>query len=221
MDTELQYAEAINPRCHYVAGVRLVPFCVGHAVLLTRLQNPFRVLWSGDEDALKKTEVGSGDLAQALWVCSRPATTAMSTIDRWWTPWGIRRIHARLLREGLIASLGRMYQYLGHGFTGPRLARTPDAKTTSGAPLLAMLMSSLTAHFGKTSEEALDTPLATALWDRAAYLEQQGLIRFWTKEDEELLDWAKQLSADPELLESMFAEADRRREKTEEEHGRN
>lgn len=220
MDNELQYAEAITPRCHYVAGVRLVPFCVGHAVLLTRLQNPFRTLWGGDEEALRKTEIGSGDLAQALWVCSRPATRALSTIDRFWTPWGIRRIHARVLGAGVIPSLGEMYRYLGHGFTGPKLARTPEAKTNSGAPLLAMLMSSLTAHFGKTSEEALDTPLATALWDRAAYLEQQGLIRFWTKEDEELLDWAKQLSADPDLLESIFAESERRQQE-QEEHGRN
>lgn len=204
MDSAHAYSVALMPRRHTVAGVVLVPFALGHALLLTRINNPLRAMWSGDEAALKSMEVGAGDLAWALWACSRPATRAMDAMSGWRMRWQIRRIAARVQAHGIMATMVGFSNYLAEGFTGPKLRKATSDAQPCGAPLIAMLKAGLVAHFGKTDEEALNTPMALALWDRAAYLEEQGLIKFWTQEDEEFMEWARELAADPERVAAMF-----------------
>lgn len=222
MDSAHAYSVALIPRRHSVAGVGLVPFAVGHALLLTRIQNPLRAMWGGDEEALKRMEVGEGDLAWALWVCSRRATRAMGAMSSGWLMrWQIRRIAARVQAHGLQATMVGFANYVAEGFTGPKLRKASSDAQPCGAPLIAMLKAGLVAHFGKSDSEALDTPMALALWDRAAYLEEQGLIKFWTEEDEEFMAWARELAADPERVAAMFGESDEGRVTSDELNRRN
>ena len=136
----------------------LVPFALGHALLLTRINNPLRAMWSGDEATLKSMEVGAGDLAWALWACSRPATRAMDSMSGWRMRWQIRRIAARVQAHGIMATMVGFSNYLAEGFTGPKLRKATSDAQPCGAPLIAMLKAGLVAHFGKTDEEALNTP---------------------------------------------------------------
>jgi hypothetical protein len=71
--------------------------------------------------------------------------------------------------------------------------------------MLAMLKTSLVSHFGKTDAEAINTPLSLALWDRAALLEEKGIARIWTQDDEDLANRASKLTA--EDIEKLFGES--------------
>ena len=224
MDSAHAYSVALMPRRHTVAGRGLVPFALGHALLLTRLQNPLRAMWSGDEEALKSMEVGAGDLAQAIWACSRPATTAMDSVAGWLSRWQIQRIATAVQTQGVLACMVAFSGYIAEGFTGPKLRKATSDAQPCGAPLIAMIKAGLVAHFGKSDAEALNTPMALALWDRAAYLEEQGLIKFWTQEDEDFMAFARELAADPAKVAAMFEESgasDEGRVTSDELNGRN
>jgi len=205
MNNDLGYAMAMHPDRLTVGGVLLLPFCVGHALLLTRMRSPLSGIWSDVEQP--ETRIGIGDMAQAIWVMERPASEAFQRIGSWSAQRRIKH-HGKRLSKMEPEEMAEVWNQLGihirAGFVGPKLRPQSGGGGKCGTPMLAMLKAGLVHHFHKSEAEALNTPITTALWDRAALLEEKGLIQLWNKEDEEFMEWARKLAEDPELMRSMF-----------------
>lgn len=202
IDNSLAYARAMHPDRVRVAGITLMPFMLGHAILLTRVQSPVSALWTGQKDNF---QIHIGDSALAIWICERRATESFQKLGRWTTKRRIKSIANRIADDNPYAVVSDFVNYVSHGFSGPKM-RTPSDAKLCGAPMLAMIKTSLVSHFGKTDAEALNTPLSLALWDRAALLEEKGIARIWTEEDEELVERSKRLTK--EDIDKLFGETE-------------
>lgn len=200
MDNSHDFALAVHPNRTRVAGVLLMPFALGHAILLTRLRSPLATYWTGETKP-----INVGDVALAIWVCERPATEASRKIGEWWTQYRIGRLANQVARYGSLQVIHQLALYLEAGFKGPKMKRQPGSNSC-GSPILAMLYASLLSHFHRSDSQAFNTPISLALWNRAALLEEQGISKVWTEEDQDLSDYACQMAEDPEALKRMFNE---------------
>lgn len=179
MDPQLQYATVAFPDARRVLGVRLLPLSVGHALLLDRIQSPF-----APYRAYALTELpGFGDVVEALWILSRPASIAAeqrvslrgkATI----AAWTIRaRLSARFQpwRWFTVADAAeRLLRIARDARTGPTLWVKEGSDKPQGAPFLASLKVTLMRFFRCTEREALDYPLRRALWDTSVWWEMHG-----------------------------------------------
>lgn len=200
MDNSHDFALAVHPDRVRVAGVLLMPLAIGHAILLTRLRSPLASYWTGE----RKT-VNVGDVALAIWVCERPATEAHSKIGDRMTRWRIGRLAKRVAKRGSIAVIYELVNYLQAGFSGPKMKRSGNS-SSCGSPILAMIYASQLAHFHRSDSEAFNTPISLALWNRAALLEEKGVAKVWTEEDQDLVDYARNLT--PEDIDKMLSGED-------------
>lgn len=198
MDNSHDFALAVHPNRVRVAGVLLMPFAIGHAILLTRLRSPLASYWTGERKL-----VNVGDVALAIWVCERPATEAHRKIGSWFTRKRIEWLAKRVAKRGSISVIHELVGYLQAGFAGPKMRRQTNSQAC-GSPILAMLYSSLLAHFHRSDSEAFNTPISLALWNRAALLEEKGVAKVWTDEDQDLVDYARNLT--PEEIDKMLAD---------------
>lgn len=188
IDNNHSFALALHPNRVRVAGVLLMPFCLGHAILLTRIKSPLAGYWTGEQK-----EIGVADIAWALWICSRHATEAHQKLGSWWTIRSIKKLANRVADNGSLTTHREIFTYLENGFSGPKM-RKESKSTPCGSPLLAMLYASLLSHFHRSDSEAFNTPIALALWNRAALLEENGIAKVWTDSDEELADAARNMT---------------------------
>lgn len=179
MDLQLQYATVTFPDARHVLGVRLLPLSVGHALLLDRIRSPF-----APYRAYSLTELpGFGDVVEALWILSRPASDAASqrvafrgraTIAAWtmrarlsvrFQPWRWYTVSDAAEQLLLSARDAR---------TGPTLWVKDGSDKPQGAPFLASLKVTLMRFFRCTEREALDYSLKRALWDTSVWWEMHG-----------------------------------------------
>lgn len=198
IDNSYAFAAALHPERVKIAGVRLMPFALGHAILLTRLHSPLACLWTGEQK-----EVNIGDLALALWICQRVPTQSMARIGSRIASWQVRRLAKRIASVDAYVETSALMAYIANGFSGPKM-RTSSDSAKCGAPMLAMLYAGLLSHFHRTDAEALNTPLSLALWNRAAFLEEKGLVSIWTQDDQDLVEFAEDLASNPERIRELF-----------------
>lgn len=196
MDNSHDFALAVHPNRVRVAGVLLMPLCLGHAILLTRIKSPLACYWTGD-----KRDVGLGDIALAVWICERPATEAHRKLGSWFTRHRVKRLARKIASAGSIDTMRGLIAYLESGFAGPKMKRQGNC-TPCGSPILAMLYASLLSHFHRSDSQAFNTPISLALWNRAALLEEKGIAKVWTEEDEDFAQYARNL--DPDEVEKML-----------------
>jgi hypothetical protein len=189
MTQESHYLAAVLPAPVRVLGVRLQPFCIGHALLLQRLGNPFYV--GGSVPAL-------GDLLLGVSLCALPPAEAVRQIDSW--PFLLRlRLRSwwwslRYPRTALAEPMIQFSRYLQAALKMPTYWREEDKSNPSspGTPWLQRVL--LIVQLYRTQAESLATPMAEALWIYCAHWEQQGVIRVFGEADQELLEAAEALA---------------------------
>lgn len=161
-------------------GVELRPFTLGHALLLTRLGSPLIAV----EGATELPSIGLGDVLVAAWVCSRPARQAIVDLDSHWQMLWLR--WKRLTRASMMAADQlALLKYINAAYQAPPIKVLQQREGEGrGAPWLAILFVGMVSHCGCTAEEALDTPLATAQWLHALRLEESGVLRIETLDDQ-------------------------------------
>ena len=203
MDNDRQYASAMHPNRFTVGGCLLFPFCIGHAILLSKHGSPIAKLWSGNEQ--DDVQIGLGDIAFAVWICSNRATYSMAKIGSFWSRFAIANLSKRIARDNPSGTIEQFIEYIRLGFSSPRL-KIPDKSKRCGAPLMSVLKVFLISKMHRTEDEAINTPVELAFWDQAAYMESEGRVDFWTDRDSELESVAKRLSSDPEEVRRLFGE---------------
>lgn len=165
-----RYSEALWPDPVRVAGVRLQPLTLGHALLLQRLRSPY---------ATGAAVAGLGDLLLAVYVCSRPWKRAAEGIHgRWFGPW-IRWRGFRCWRDEE-RHAEAFARYLADAWAAPRTWRDGRASgSPRGSDILQVLVVTQRSRWGKSLAAALDTLVAEAVMDHIEALEAGGALRVW------------------------------------------
>lgn len=199
-DNGKAYADALVPVRASVAGINLHPFCIGHALLLDKQRSPVAGMWSGQTEG----KVSVGDMALAVWVCSRHSTVALNRIGGWWMRHSLKRIAKRIMKHGIGRCQSEILNYIADGFSSPKM-RMGEGSKVVGSPMLGMLMVAMMAHFGRDLADALNTPISFAIWNRSILLDEKGYAQLWTPDDYEREEIARDLALNPEKVEAMFA----------------
>jgi hypothetical protein len=189
MSLSADYAAAMFPDPVRILGVRLRPYCIGHALLLQRIGSPYVV-----EDGGRRMEDGIGDLLLALWICSQTWEAAAASLHsrrlrvrlQFWA-WQLRRANAAL---AVVCAETQFSRYISQAWHGPTLwekQRTGPVETP-GAPLLAHLKVTLMSALHCSEPEALSWHVRAALFDCATHAERGGQVGIVSEEDESAVD---------------------------------
>jgi hypothetical protein len=200
VDIRSALAQAFTPDTYIVAGVTLRPFSVGHALLLSRVQNSF----------LCGEDHGLGDLLTGAMVCALSYEDAVAAVNdpertgREIAAWQ-RRLSGGLLGKvcrTVARACGRRIEpnevlgfdfqteclkfesYLdAHAARGircndwacPVTASTLDSSGSQpNAPEFALILAGLMTDYHMSEAEALDTSLVKARWLLALLAERRG-----------------------------------------------
>ncbi|MEK9752255.1 MAG: hypothetical protein VW338_03460 [Rhodospirillaceae bacterium] len=196
MDATDDYLAAALPTGTRVLGVRLPVYKFGHAVWLRRLKSQFT------ESSAK--HLTHGDLLLALGILRRedPADCPRR-LQAWirWKTWLTRR----LSHDTWHAEKVRLLSWLLRQEAMPRCSIPEDSKGKSGAPWLLRMKTTLMRELNLTDRQIELRPMREAIWEHAVILEAGGLIQIHTKEDEEILELARQREAEKQRKEPVHA----------------
>lgn len=181
------FGEVIFPDRWKVGHLRLQPFSLGHAVLLQRLNNP----WCNGQ-AEKST---TGQLLQAVQVCSQGAARAARAVDSLLGAWWLR-MHARLWAGSLQERESELRLYLVAAWRLPRWrAIGEEGGTLRGADQLHSWWSHRRIVMHESEAEVMDCPLVRARLDYLEWCEAQGHLRILEEEEETPIEVAMRHAA--------------------------
>lgn len=175
--TNLQlYAAAVFPDGYSCLGRRLQPLCIGHVLLLLRLESPF-LTGSRIPDCV--------DIGLAVEVCRRRWDNAAGARDGWW--FRICFWTTSILAWTRPKALAAFTNYLERSFKGPDYWRdgATDGKEPR-TPFWLAVQATLMRDLGFTNQEALSMPISAALWICAAIWEGNGSIRLESEMEREV-----------------------------------
>lgn len=179
-----QYSAAIFPDRYRVLGKVLLPLTIGHGLLLARLGNPFAP-WGGGLSA------GAGDVIAAATVCSMHHDAAFAEIGRHRFARRVRRwvwfaCHFHSTASRLRHAADLLSSYVGEACRGPRVwLKSESAK--SNVPVLVTLKTGMQELLHCSHAEALETPVAVALYELTVYSDRHGSIEFMSDEEAQML----------------------------------
>lgn len=162
------YETAFQPPAPTILGRRLLPFSLGHSVLLESGGSPF-------VDPAPKRKPNAGDLAAAVWICSQPAGKLRFVLaepdPKGITQWGMKQ-----RRRGIPikAETERFVEYLNASLRMPQAWHDEkDARKIVTAWQFSVVAALLES--GIQRAEAWDMPVAEALALYMAIQERRGL----------------------------------------------
>jgi hypothetical protein len=164
-DNDSSFARAALPGPVRVLGIALQPCCIGHVLILQRLDHP---LASGES-------CGHGDAAVAAWCATRPWADAWRGIGRWHMRAFSLLFALRLWRAGRRLrsqdlALAQISDGLHRWLLDPQLRPAcmrpadPDPDSSDAAAPGILLLILRLMQSGASWTDALDTPLHRALW---------------------------------------------------------
>lgn len=164
-----------------VLGVRLNPFCVGHALALHRLDSP--IIIGG--------KVSASDLIEAVAICSQDPSQAEGTIN---SPlkWILLKIWVFRIRNlNLISEIFRFQNWLSDQCRGPEILSEPSKRHRKLAmPWVERLFVSL-VNIGFSQDEALKISVLDAERLILTYAEMHGHAEVWSQEQDSLWEFAQ------------------------------
>lgn len=182
------YTSACFPDRWRILGLRLQPFCLGHALLLERYGSPFANAFQGEPIG----EVGFADLLLAIFICSKPYPQAAEAMGRglglsyrlfawrcWWFAW--RRPYAFVGRAAMFQ------RYMFDGVDGPKTFSHGESGRPPGTPML-LAVKQAGVIVGYSPAEALTVPWSQLLWEIAARKEAAGLLEVLNDAEREAIN---------------------------------
>lgn len=171
-----------GPPAPVVLGVRLVPYTVGHAILLQRLRSPY-VLGG---------EITSSDLAEAVLVCSQSPLESIKSIKSIWKDLALWLWGKRIQRMNLLAESDKFQLWLKEQSTAPEVLM--EAGTKSKKPAMPWTERVLVGclNIGIGPDDAVKMPLGDAERLILAHAEMMGQVQLW--DDQSEAAWQSQQS---------------------------
>lgn len=163
-----------GPLAPTVLGVRLVPYTVGHAIVLQRLRSPY-VLGG---------EINPSDLVEAVLVCSQPPLESIKSIKSIWRDallwlWG-----KRIAKMNLMVESDKFQLWLKEQSTAPEVL--VEAGTKSKRPAMPWPERVLVGcvSLGIDADKALQIPIGDAERLILAHAEMHGQVDLWDDQSE-------------------------------------
>lgn len=165
-------------------GLRLMPYSVGHALILHRIGSPLAV----------GGLVGRADLMEAVLVCSQPfdaSLVAMRSILR-----GIVfRLWAFKTRKlDFEAELEKWNDWIGNQSTSPEILTKPGRRRSLSMPWPERMLACC-LELGLTESTALSMPIGDAERLVLARAETHGDVELWSPKDDALWRWVQHQQA--------------------------
>jgi hypothetical protein len=191
------YIQARWPVKWRICGTDLLPFSIGHMLLLRRVGSPFV------PDASEAETIEPGHLAMAVLICTRNFEQGCRFIDSRWV--SLRaRIWARWRRSVLVGDrldlrVDMFQRYINQAWSMPqRFSDSPDELGSSGShiPIELEIATVLQWHCHLPENQIMDLPLGDALWRYNLALQQRGMIRLMTRDDDDLFARADAMAAE-------------------------
>jgi hypothetical protein len=183
MEQDLNFAKAEHPEERILLWVRLLPFSIGHKLLLHRICSPF--MFGG--------KVSLNDLLDAILICSSDYRTAKRVMrglkfkEKLWT-WMVRFLcwknPARIEQE-----IDEFEDYLSNsGEPKPRTWKVSGKTRETHVPeILNIKLTLLSSDCGFCESEIMDMPLVKARWFFEGYMDRKGAVQFIGPEEEDRL----------------------------------
>lgn len=184
----ITYAQAVQPNSHTVLGVRLRPYCIGHALILERHQSPLVL------NPVPWDRVAKADILFAVFVCSHSYEAALKHQTSFygcllmrWIAWRCRKMPLTVL----IDKCARFVDYLREHSKSPELWDKGSKGRDGGAPWLAQLRVTLLRRLHYSDTAAMNLPLCQAQLECCVHWELEGLVELIDENDPLLLEHKK------------------------------
>lgn len=171
MNSEEAFLRAALPESRVLLNQRLLPYSVGHEILLRRLRSPFVA-----STTILREEM-AGKLFTAVFVCCQDYDTAAAGLNDPNLPQTFAAWRRRCGNFDALELSKVFVQYIADGRSCPEFRSTRPPSSSGGAPFLLMLLNVLQGKLGFSRSEALNCPLGEARWRYCAYYESEGALR--------------------------------------------
>jgi len=163
-----------GPLAPTVLGVRLVPYTVGHAIVLQRLRSPY-VLGG---------EITPSDLVEAVLVCSQSPLESIKSIKSFWRDailwlWG-----KRIAKMNLMVESDKFQLWLKEQSTAPEVLVEAGAKSKRPAMPWPERVLVGCVSLGIDADKALQIPIGDAERLILAHAEMHGQVDLWDDQSE-------------------------------------
>lgn len=158
-----------GPQAPLVLGVQLVPYTLGHAIVLQRLRSPY-VLGG---------QITPSDLVEAVVVCSQPPLESIKSIKSVWRDlalwlWGKRIARLDLLKESQTFQL-----WLNEQSTAPEVLMESGKQSKRPAMPWPERVLVGCVNIGIDADDAIKLPIGDAERLILAHAEMHGQAELW------------------------------------------
>lgn len=165
----------IGPQAPKVLGVRLVPYTIGHALILQRLGSPY--VFGG--------EIKPNDLAEAVIVCSQSPFDSIKTIKSPFKNlllilWGFKISKMDLVEESKI-----FRAWIDAQSTAPEVLMESGSRKRLAIPWPERLLIALSS-LGIDGNDGIEMPIGDAERLVLAHAEMSGKVDLWSDDFESM-----------------------------------
>jgi hypothetical protein len=172
MHPEAAFLEAALPEPLTLLHQQLLPYSVGHEIILRRLKSPFIFGQTYSKEAL------AGKLFSAVHVCCHTYDECVTTLRNPHLEENFARWRNLCGRFDPAPVTAAFVNYLAAGRSCPEYVRKSIGQSfRPGAPFILCLLQVLQGELGFSRSEALACPFGLAQWHYCAFWESQGRIR--------------------------------------------
>lgn len=175
---------ATSKPCPIVMGLRLVPFSVGHALLLHRMGSPF--VYGGNASAQ--------DLVEVAVVCSQPIYESVKTMRSWlrWLP--LRIMRQKVKQADLLKESKAVQKWIEDQSDCPEVLRRPGSGQRSATmPWPERILVGL-VNIGFNETTVINMPVIDAERLFLTHAEMNGQVELWSNEQDALWRYAQEQS---------------------------
>ena len=169
-----------GPQAPVVLGVRLVPYTVGHAIVLQRLGSPF----------VMGGEINPTDLVEAVTVCSQSPLESIKSIKSRFSGLMLWMWGKRIERMNALVESDKFQLWLKEQSTAPEVLMEAGSKSKTPAMPWPERVLVGCLNIGIAPDDAIQMPLGDAERLILAHAEMMGQVQLWDDRSEAI--WQNQ-----------------------------
>lgn len=170
--------------CPVVMGLRLLPYSVGHSLVLHRIGSPLVV----------GGHVGRSDLMTAVLICSQPINESMSAIRSPFRNLALKLWTWKVKNLSFEAELDKWNEWMAGQSTAPEILMKQGNSRQLSMPWPERMLACC-LEIGLEEDTVLAMPIGDAERLVLARAETHGDVELWSPKDEALWRWMKQQEA--------------------------
>ena len=169
-----------GPQAPVVLGVRLVPYTVGHAIVLQRLGSPF----------VMGGEINPTDLVEAVTVCSQSPLESIKSIKTRFSGLMLWLWGKRIVKMNALVESDKFQLWLKEQSTAPEVLMEAGSKSKTPAMPWPERVLVGCLNIGIAPDDAIQMPLGDAERLILAHAEMMGQVQLWDDQSESI--WQNQ-----------------------------